>query len=106
MKDKILNGVQAATKAVATVGTGIGVFSIELLLLEKALPFHGAARLTAAISRAGRIIKIPTMTGGLTAMVGTSLLAGYAAGEAVDHLFDRIRGYSGAGPDKPRASVE
>lgn len=38
MKDRILNVVQATTKAVTTVGTGVGVFSIELLLLEKALP--------------------------------------------------------------------
>ena len=100
MTDRILDGIQAATKTITTVGTTIGVFSLELLLLEKAVPFHGAARFTTALSKAGRIMKIPTMAGGLSVMVGTSAWAGHEAGEAVYHLFNKLRGR-----DNPRLIV-
>ena len=106
MTEKILDGVQAATKTIVTVGTSIGVFSLELFLLEKALPLHGAARLTSALSRAGKLVKVPTMTGGLTAMVGSSMFVGYEAGEAVDHLFTQLRGRGNTGIVEVKATVE
>lgn len=106
MTERLLDGVQAATKTIVTVGTSIGVFSLELFLLEKALPFHGAARLTAALSRAGNLVKNPTMTGGLTAMVGSSMFVGYEAGEAVDHLFNQLRGRGNTGLIEAEATVE
>lgn len=106
MTEKIIDGVQAATKTIVTVGTSIGTFSLELFLLEKALPFRGAARLTTALSRAGKLVKIPTMTGGLTAMVSSSMFVGYEAGEAVDHLFNQLRRRSNTGLIEATATVE
>ena len=92
MIEKILDSVQTATKTIVTVGTSIGVFSLELFLLEKGLPYSGAARLTTALSRAGKLIGIPSMAGGLLATVGSSMFVGYEAGEAVDYLFNQVRG--------------
>ena len=106
MTERLLDGVQAATKTIVTVGTSIGVFSLELFLLEKALPFHGVARLTAALSRAGNLVKNPTMTGRLTAMVGSSMFVGYEAGEAVDHLFNQLRGRGNTELIEAEATVE
>ena len=92
MNEKCLDRIQEITKAIASVGTTIGVFSLELVLLENANSFHGAAKLTTAITKAGKIVKSPSMIGGLTAMVTSSALAGYEAGEAVDYVFNHLRG--------------
>ena len=92
MTEKVLDGIQAATKCVASIGTTIGVFSLEMVLIGKSDPFPGAAKITTTICKAGKLIGLPTLGGGLTVMVGTSTMAGHAAGEAVDRLFDLIRG--------------
>ncbi len=92
MTEKVLDGIQAATKCVASIGTTIGVFSLEMVLIGKSVPFPGAAKITTTICKAGKLIGLPTLGGGLTVMVGTSTMAGHAAGEAVDRLFDLIRG--------------
>ena len=91
MNDRTLDGIQNVTKKIVSVVTGVGVFSIELSLLGKATPFHGAARVTAALCKAGKLVGIPTMTGGLAAMVGSSMFVGYEAGEAVDYIFNQLR---------------
>ena len=92
MVEKVLDVVQAGTKIVASVGTSITVFSGELLLLKKFGVTRGGAATTAALVRAGRIIGLPTMNGGLGVMVGSSVLAGHCAGELVDKAFDQLRG--------------
>lgn len=97
MTERFLGGIQAATKTITTVGTTVSVFGLELFLLEKSVPFHGAARLTTAFSKAGKIVKSPTMVGGLSFMVGSSAWVGHEAGEAVDHLFNKLRGRDNPG---------
>ena len=92
MLEKTLDIVQSGVKLVASVGTSITVFRGELLLLKKFGVTRGGAATTAALARAGRIIGIPTMNGGLGAMVGSSVFAGYCAGEMVDKAFDQLRG--------------
>ena len=89
MTEKVLDGIQAATKCVASIGTTIGVLMVRI---GKSVPFPGAAKITTTICKAGKLIGLPTLGGGLTVMVGTSTMAGHAAGEAVDRLFDLIRG--------------
>lgn len=91
MLDKILDGLQKATKAAVTVTVSLGTFSLELILLEKTGTPRGGAALTTALAKAGRLVGLPTMTGGLTVMVGSSVFVGYEAGEAVDHLFNYLR---------------
>ena len=46
------------------------------------------------------------MTGGLTAMVGSSMFVGYEAGEAVDQLFNQLRGRGNTGLIEAEATVE
>ena len=77
-----------------TVGTTLGVFGIELVLVEKTISFSGAAKLTTAFSKVGKFVKIPNMIGGLGTMIGSSAFVGYTAGEAVDRVFTRLRNRS------------
>lgn len=98
MLEKIIDGLQKATKTAVTVTVSVGTFSLELILLEKAGTVRGGAALTTALAKAGRLVGLPTMTGGLTAMVGSSVFVGYEAGEAVDRLFNYLRNREDSSP--------
>ena len=91
MLEKFVDGVQKATKVAVTVSATLGTFGLELVLLEKAGSTRGGAALTTALAKAGRLVGLPSMTGGLTVMVGSSVFVGYEAGEAVDKLFNHLR---------------